>query len=297
MPATIMNVRSSFCAPVALAALAATTSLTLTACRDSGKESAARAAEHAASLTALADKDVGEVERGLPEGAKRIGVLLFPKGSTTKPDGPAVRSAITKARREILDLNLAKSTFFAVTDETGVAIRNNLEEDVMAGQNLITIFPEIGKATTAGYVTTTGAFPGPPGKNGPDKDWVAAIPIKKDDGTPGGLFVTGWSYRYFARHLSEVLRNDLLEQAKKDGNPGKIAIHYVAMFDKSGVYSAPLTPDVNEKAMTGLDLVGKTSAGPAQGAVTITDRVFGYAAVRLPKIAPETGVVVLRSEP
>jgi hypothetical protein len=62
------------------------------------------------------------------------------------------------------------------------------------------------------------------------------------------------------------------------------------------VYPAPSTPQVNEKALGGLDLVGQTAAGPAQGTVSITDRSFGWAALRTPKLAPDTGVVVLRSE-
>jgi hypothetical protein len=42
--------------------------------------------------------------------------------------------------------------------------------------------------------------------------------------------------------------------------------------------------------------VNKTAAGPAQGTLSLTDRAFGWAAVRTPKLAPDTGVVVLRSE-
>ena len=57
-----------------------------------------------------------------------------------------------------MDLTIAKSTFFALADANGVAIRNDLEEDVMAGQNLFSVFPALAKAKTA-YTTTTGAFP------------------------------------------------------------------------------------------------------------------------------------------
>jgi hypothetical protein len=110
------------------------------------------------------------------------------------------------------------------------------------------------------------------------------------------LLVTGWSYRYFARHLYEALKSQLLEEAKASGNEGKIPVFYVAIFDKSGVYGAPLTPPVNEKALADQDLVSKTAGGPYQGVLTITDRSFGFGAVRTPKLAPDTGVVVMRSE-
>ena len=68
------------------------------------------------------------------------------------------------------------------------------------------------------------------------------------------------------------------------------------MFDKTGVYSAPLTPPVDEKALADVGLLEKTAAGPAQGSLAITDRAFGWAAARTPHLAPDTGIVVLRSE-
>ena len=69
-------------------------------------------------------------------------------------------------------LLVAKSTFFALVDEKGVAIRNDLEQDAMAGQNVVQIFPALSGAMKGTYVTTTGAFPGPAGPLGPDKDWI-----------------------------------------------------------------------------------------------------------------------------
>jgi hypothetical protein len=265
----------------------------LPACKDKDKENAANAGRVVATLATLAEKDVAEVERGLPEGAKML-APLFAKGDP-RQDIASVRSALKKVRRDNMDLNVAKSTFFALTDDKGVAIRNDLDTDVMAGQNLITIFPDLAKAQT-GYVTTTGSFPpsGPRAEN--DKDWVAGVPVKKDDGSVVGLFVTGWSYRYFARHLSEALKSELVEEAKKKGDPGKIPVYYIAVFDKASVYTAPLVPDVNQKALIEADLVGKTAGGTFQGSITITDRVFGYGAARVPKLGPETGIVILWSE-
>ena len=262
-------------------------------CKDKDKENAANAGQIIGMLATLSEKDVAEVERGLPEGAKML-APLFAKGDP-RQDVASVRSALKKVRRENMDLNVAKSTFFALTDDKGVAIRNDLDTDVMAGQNLVTIFPELAKAQTA-YVTTTGSFPmtGPRAEN--DKDWVAAVPVKKDDGTVAGLFVTGWSYRYFARHLSEALKSQLVEEAKKKGDPGKIPVYYIAVFDKTGVYTAPLVPDVNKKALEEADLVGKTAAGKFQGSITITERTFGLGAARVPKLGTDTGIVIIVSE-
>ena len=266
----------------------------LASCKDQAKESAVQAVRNADTLVALVDKDIGEVERGMPEGAKRLAVLV--SGSTDpKQDAAAARKALLRVRRDVVDLGIAKSTFFALADVSGIAIRNDLEEDVMAGQNLFSTFPALAKARN-GYVMTTGAFPNASNKNGPDEDWVAAVPVKREDGSPGAIFVTGWTYRYFARHLQESLKDRLVEEAKGTGNEGRLPVFYVAVFDRSGVYPAPLTPPVDEQALAAIDLVGKTAGGDAQGTAMITDRAFGWGAARTPKLAPDTGVVVLRSE-
>jgi hypothetical protein len=263
------------------------------ACKDKAQESARMAGGDADDLAALVDKDIGEVERGMPLGAKKLATLLA-NGNDPKQDVPSVRRALLYMRRDVADLNIAKSTFFALADPNGVAIRNDLEEDVMAGQNLFAVFPALAKAKD-GYVTTTGAFPKAP-KTGPDEDWIAGMPVKREDGSTGAVLVTGWTYRYFARHLQESLKDHLADRAKKNGEEGKLPVFYVAVFDKSGVYSAPLTPPIDDDALRKEDLVGKTASGPFQGVINITDRAFGYAARRTPKLAPDTGVVVLRSE-
>jgi hypothetical protein len=286
-PARVAPFASSLC--LVLLAL-----LPLPGCKDQAKESAAHAAETATDMAALVDKDVGEVERGMPEGAKRLAPLVAGTADP-KQDVAGVRKALQRVRRDVMDLSIAKSTFFALADANGVAIRNDLEEDVMAGQNLFAVFPALAKARD-GYTTTTGIFPNASTKNGPDEDWIAGVPVKQDSGATGAVFVTGWTYRFFARHLQESLKDRLTDAARKTGTEGKIPVFYVAVFDKSGVYSAPLTPVVDEKALTEQDLVGKTAAGAAQGTLALTDRAFGWAAVRTPKLAPDTGVVVLRSE-
>ena len=265
------------------------------ACKDKGKASAQDAVRHVDALSTLTEKDVGEVERGLPEGATRLSAL-FAQKADARQDLPAVRKALLRVRREVPDLSVAKSTFFALADEKGMAIRNDLEQDVMAGQNLLSSFPGLSKAEEGAFVTTTGAFPGPPAPSGPDKDWVAASPVKRDDGTVAGILVTGWSFRRFAHHLQETLKHDLQEQLLKAKDTGSLPVLYVAVFDRSGVYSAPQTPAVNEKALLEANLVDKTAGGSVSGVLTITDRDFGYAAQRTPKLGNEVGIVVLRSE-
>jgi hypothetical protein len=262
-------------------------------CKDQAKESAKLAAKDVDVLADLVDKDIGEIERGLPEGGKKLAALYTP-GNDPKQDLPAVRQALLKAVRDVPDLNVAKSTFFALTDEKGVGIRNNLEQDAMAGQDLAKLFPAISKALAGDYVETTGTFGGPPPPSGPDKDWIAAQPVKTDKVV--GLLVTGWAYRRFAGHLQTVLKENLQTALRQSGDTGKMPVFYVAVFDASGVYSERTTPKVDEQALVDAKLVESTKAGPYQGSVTVTDRGFGYAAKRTPKLGEDTGVVVLRSE-
>ena len=278
---------------LALVALFPFSALLAVGCKDQGKESETRAKDHARALAALVEKDVAEVERGLPDGAKRLGPL-FAKEEPHK-NLPVVRSALQRVRREVPDLLIAKSTFFAYADENGVAIRNDLEQDAMAGQNLFAIFPELAKSKD-GYATTTGAFPGPPGKAGPDRDWIAAAPVKREDGKTFGVFVTGWTFRRFSLHLAETLKHEMQEKLRESDDKGKMPVLYVGLFDKTGAYGAPQTPAANEKTLSDLNLVEKTATGPASGSLTLTDRPFGWAAIRTPKLGSDVGVFVLRSE-
>ncbi|HEX4448081.1 MAG TPA: hypothetical protein VH044_15135, partial [Polyangiaceae bacterium] len=169
-------------------------------CKDQAKESATHAAPDAAALADLVAKDVGEIERGLPQGAAMLAPLVA-DGADPRQDIAGVRKALVRVRRDVVDLNVAKSTFFALTDPSGVGIRNDLEEDVMAGQNLAAVFPALA-GVKAGFVTGTGSFANT-NKNGPDEDWIAGAPVKRADGSAGAVLVTGWSYRYFSRHLQE----------------------------------------------------------------------------------------------
>jgi hypothetical protein len=166
----------------------------------------------------------------------------------------------------------------------------------MAGQNVVSIFPDLRKALEGSFVATTGSFAGKTVPLPKERDWVAASPVKGDHGQVVGLLLTGWTFRSFANHLQVSLRHDVQEALINAKDTGKLPILYVLVFDGTGIYSAPLTPPVNEKALADLDLVAKTAAGPIHGVLNITDRDFGYAAARAPKLGTEAGIAVLRSE-
>src|SRR4051812_19465425 len=86
-------------------------------CKDKGKVSADEARGNVKLLVELAEKDVAEIDRGLPEGAKRMAAHLAKetdaKQLDAKQNAPQVRSALLKMRQQVPDLGVAKSTFFA----------------------------------------------------------------------------------------------------------------------------------------------------------------------------------------
>lgn len=271
--------------------------------KDRGLASAEAAKTDVQKLVDLTAKDVGEVEHGLPEGAKKLDLLLAKEIGKDDPrtNAPGVRSALLKMRQQVPELGIAKSTFFAFTDPKGIAIRNDFAEDTMAGKDLLARWPGLGPAARAGTfastVSTVTADGAPTDKS--DKDWVAAVPVKKPDGTTEGLLVTGWTYRRFAYHLQVTLQREVQEGLMRSGE--KMPILYVCLFDKDSVYGANApgaipVPPVNEKALADVGLWAKTEAGIAASPLKITDRDFGWAATRLPKLGADVGVVVLRSE-
>jgi hypothetical protein len=270
-------------------------------CKDKGKVSADEARTNVKFLVDLAEKDVGEIDRGLPEGAKKIAAYLAKETDAKQPDAkedaPQVRTALLRVRQQVPDLAVAKSTFFAFTDDKGIAVRNDLEQDTMAGKDLASAYPALKKALTGeAYVTTQGTFPGVPNPQGPDHEWVAGVPVKRADGSLIGLLVTGWTYRRFAYHLQEALKRELQDKLMRENDKGKLPVLYVFVFDKDGVYGARGTPASDEKALIDVGLTAKTAAGPVDSPLIIADRPFGYGAARVPKLGPDVGIVVLRSE-
>jgi hypothetical protein len=270
-------------------------SLMLASCTDQGKASERKAGGDVVALAALANKDLAEVTRGLPAGALQM-ASLFANGADPSKDLSAVRSSLRRIRSDVPDLMVAKSTFFALVDGQGVAIRNDLEQDLMAGQNVVSIFPELRNSLEGSFVATTGSFAGKTSPPSRERDWVAAAPIRGDHANVVGLLLTGWTFRSFANHLQVSLRHDVQEALIAAKDTGKLPILYVIVFDDTGIYSAPLTPPVNESALADLGLVAKTAAGSIHGVLNITDRDFGYAAVRVPGLGADAGIAVLRSE-
>ncbi|MCL2726246.1 MAG: hypothetical protein FWD69_17630 [Polyangiaceae bacterium] len=265
-------------------------------CKDKAKISEEAARADVGELVTLANEDVAEIERGLPEGGRKMATELR-KDAGKEIDPQRVRSILRKVRQTVPDLAVAKSTFFVFADDKGIAVRNDLEQDTMAGKDLVGAYPALKKVLSGDvYVATNGQFPGASIPAGSDKEWVAGTPVKKDDGALIGILVTGWSYRRFAYHLQDSLKRILQDRITREGENGKLPVFYVFVFDREAVYGARGTPAVNEKTLADMNLVDKTAQGLGHGTVTITDRAFGWAAARVPKLGDDVGIAVLRSE-
>lgn len=260
-------------------------------CRGTGKESAERAKEHVALLARAAQTDVEEVRQGLPKGAAYVREYL----AGGKYEDPAEsREVLDKARNKVQDLRVAKSTFFALTDPLGTVLRSDQEHDALAGKKLFEAFPGLKAALTGEYVETRGALEEAAGVRGrKDGQWVAAVGVK-DGADAKGLYVTGWSWSAYAYRLENQLRSTVRSNL---GPQGKEPLVYVYVVVGNDVFGAPISPDVNAKAVAEQRFLDKAKdVSIVSAEAEITGRDFGMAFQRTPLLGADVGVAVLRSE-
>ncbi len=263
------------------------------ACKKQSAISAEKASVSIGALTKATHEDVAEVRSGLPQGAK----LLLPLFNTGKPaadDPHAARSALETARRKVQDLRVAKGTFFAVTDATGVVIRDDDEQDTLAGKPLLPSFPGLAPVQTGQYVESRGSMLEIAGVRGrSDGQWIAAQPVLSGTDVKG-WYVTGWSWSAYAyrleRSLSSSLRSGLAEGEK-------MPLAYVYLVVGTDVYGTPISPEVNAQAIGALSPLKNASATtPATFQLEIAGREFGLAVELAPDLGKDVAVAVLRSE-
>jgi hypothetical protein len=262
------------------------------ACQDKGKVSADHARQHAELLAETVKTDVQEVRQGLPEGAKHL-APLYAEQAAPKDDLPAVRDALERARAKVQDLRIAKSTFFALADEAGTVLRNDQEQDLMAGKNLFASFPELRQALSGKYVETRGAMPEAARVKGNDGQWVAAHPVTVE-GKVRGLYVTGWSWSAYAYRLENAARG----KARSDlPSSAREPLLYVYVLVGEQAFGAPISPEINARAILDLKPLGKLQGDAVfSSTIEITGRDFGLAIKATPLLGAETAVAVLRSE-
>ncbi len=267
-----------------------------TGCVDRGKLSEERATRWVATVAKTATDEIALLEVGLPLGARQF-APLYAHGADATDDLAGVRSGLLRVRGVVPELKRSDSSFFALTTANGLTIRNDLEQDVMAGQDAWKLFPKLREAKSGHAVVDVGLFGGSHPSE-PDRDWVMAAPVNDDAGKFVGTLMGGWTLRRFAFHLQDSLRHALADDQEKSGGTTKLPIVYVSVFDPAGVVSAPFMPTLDQQALVDLGLLAQTRAAGsvAHGRLSVEGREFGWAATRVAEFEPEGGVVLLWSE-
>ena len=262
-------------------------------CDGTDEKSVEHALAHANHLTELARGDVSEIRRGLPLGARQL-AKQWGEGARFVDDPEAAREALARARNKIQDLRIAKSTFFALARANGEVIRNDREQDAMAGQMLFDAFPAL-RARGGEYAEATGVWEAAHGVRGkPDAEWVATCGVQTAE-TLHALYVTGWAWSSYCYRLEFSLRAEIKRALA--GTQTNVPLLYCFALVGKGVYSAPEAPEVSAQAIAKLDPMAHLSPdGKFSKLLEITGRKFAFAAQLEPKVAAGVGFGVLRSE-
>lgn len=290
--------------------------LGLVGCDNTAKKSVERATPHVARLAQTMASDVQELERGMPRAAAPLGAELFPR---EKNDGDAGADAGAKARTPMSDLQelkrvmervrskdedlrLAKSTFFAVAKPDGTVLRNDQQQDLMAGRPLFGAYPALKQALTSkSLVRTRGSLPEAAGVRGrPDAQWVVASALRaggEPNGEVKGLYVSGWSWSSYAYRLENALKSWIDDERGSRDRSEKEPVVYAFVLVDGAVYGAPIAPQVNIDTVAGLKLLdGLAPGATATRELEITGRAFGVVAQAVPELGEGVGVAILRSE-
>lgn len=266
--------------------------LTLTGCTKAGETSKLKAREGVELLAKAATTDVEEVRKGLPLGAKQLESFFVDEKA--QGDATAAKEALNKARSKVQDLRTAKSTFFLIADNTGLILRSDLEHDALASKNLFAAF-DLKAATGGKYVEARGNLAEAAGVKGrPDGQWAAATGVMKGSEV-AGVYATGWSWSSYAYRLENQLRSNVKSESTDAGT--KLPLVYVYVVVEKEVFGAPISPDVNAKAVKDSGLIDRaTGEAVVDVAQEIEGRDFGIALRRVPALGSDVAIAVVRSE-
>jgi len=110
-----------------------------------------------------------------------------------------------------------------------------------------------------------------------------------------GIYATGWSWSAYAYRLENQLRSTVKSEAKE--TQSKEPLVYVYVVVEKEVFGAPISPDVNAKAVKESGLMGRASGDSVvDAAQEIEGREFGLALRRVPALGPDVAIAVVRSE-
>lgn len=267
----------------------------LLCCQRTDQASVGRAVGHAKDLVEMARKDAGEVRTGLPLGAQELGRRWAAEGVDLTIDSEAARDALNHARNKVQDLRVAKSTFFALAAPDGRIVRNDREQDLMAGAPLFAAFPSLARAAQGQCAESLGVMSEAHGVRGkPDAEWVAACGVDVG-GQIRGIYVTGWSWSSYAFRLEFSLRSRVtIDLAGKRDN---LPLLYAFVLVGDQVYGSPESPEINAQAILERKPLENLGAdGTFSTLLEITGREFALGVQSAPDVAPRVAIAVLRSE-
>ncbi len=282
----------SVAAARAVSSVVIASALAATACEDSSKKSESEAKKHVAVMATWLAADLQEVRKGLPEGAKHL-VKLYEGETLPADDLPAVRAGLERARNKVQDLRIAKSTFFALADPKGLVLRNDRDQDLMAGKGLFGAFPELEQALEKDWVETTGKMKEAASVNDGDAQWIAATPVKVS-GEVKGLYVSGWSWSAYAYRLQNGIVSEI---RPAPDSKEKMPLVYAFVVVGGEVFRGYETPEINATTIKEQQPLEKIDGDAIFSTrLEITGRAFGLAARRVPSAGKDVAVAVLRSE-
>lgn len=266
----------------------------ISACTRSVDTSVAKAKQHVSMLVGVTVADVEELQKGLPEGAEHLR-SLYQSNASAKDDLGEVRKQLDRARNQVQDLRIAKSTFFALVDRDGLVLRSDREPDLMAGKSLFDRFPDVRQVLNANTVVSRGSMPEAAGLKGrPDGQYVLAVPVSKEQQVVG-VYVSGWSWSAYAYRLQNALSGAIRDD--KTNERAKEPLVYVYLVVDESVFGAPTAPEVNAIAIQKQSALTKIKGEEVLSMpLEVTGRDFGLAVQLAPSLGPNVAVAVLRSE-
>ncbi len=268
------------------------------ACGGEAKESEAAAALGLAPAFEVVDRDTAQIRGGMPEGVK---VLV--KRMPGDPLGARLelQTAIKAARDNVDTLRVAKSTFFSFADTSGVVLRSEIDPDRLVDQNILSAFPALKAALDpkSGLGEAYGPMEVLRGvKRGDDTAWVVAHPVVDGEGKTKGLFLTGWSFRLYARVVQDAVRAKYTELAKdKDNKKTPLVYAYFAkgLGSDAKAYGEPEAPDSLADHVAKLDVVKASASADFVTSADVDGRVFGIAARKAPALGDDAAIVIVAS--
>ncbi|NUP06944.1 MAG: hypothetical protein HOW73_12900 [Polyangiaceae bacterium] len=262
----------------------------LAGCTDMGKMAQERSAEATDLALEVFNRDVDQLRKGMPEGAKILGQRLpaDPVGSRAE-----VQTAIKAARDNVKELSYAKSTFFSYASKDGLVLRSEIDPDRLVDQNVLKVFPSLSKALepNGGLVEAYGEMDALRGvKKGTDIAWIVAHGVNGADGAPQGLFLSGWSMRLYVGFVQDSVRSKIDEKTKDSSN--KVEMYLFVVKGKTAL-GHPDAPDVHAEELVKQDVAAKASSGEFRTQVEMEGKTWGIVAKKCPAFGDDAVVAAI----